>query len=68
MEAIILSMTPHERENPHIISGSRRKRIASGSGNSIQEVNKLLKQFAETKKLMKVFTKKGMFGKGLLPF
>lgn len=53
IEAIIYSMTPAERQNPLIIDGSRRKRIAAGSGTSIQEVNKLLKQFEETRKVMK---------------
>lgn len=53
IEAIIYSMTPAERQNPQIIDGSRRKRIAAGSGTSIQEVNKLLKQFEDTRKMMK---------------
>ena len=53
IEAIIRSMTPYERENPSVINGSRRKRIASGSGTNIQEVNKLLKQFEGTRKVMK---------------
>ena len=53
IEAIILSMTPKEREHPEIINGSRRKRIADGSGTSLQEVNKLLKQFEGTRKMMK---------------
>ena len=53
IEAIILSMTPKEREHPDIINGSRRKRIADGSGTSLQEVNKLLKQFEGTRKMMK---------------
>ncbi len=53
IEAIIKSMTPEERENPSIINGSRRKRIARGSGSSITEVNKLLKQFGDTRKMMK---------------
>lgn len=53
VEAIIMSMTPQERENPEIINGSRRKRIADGSGTSIQEVNRLLKQFEGTRKMMK---------------
>ena len=54
IEAIIQSMTPYERENPVILNGSRRKRIANGSGTSIQDVNRLLKQFNETRKLMKM--------------
>ena len=52
-EAIINSMTPWERQNPHAINGSRRKRIALGSGRSVQQVNQLLKQFAQMKKMMK---------------
>lgn len=52
-EAIIKSMTPRERRNPEIINGSRRKRIARGSGTSVQEVNKLLKQFEQTQKMLK---------------
>ena len=48
-----MSMTPAERERPEIINGSRRKRIADGSGTSLQEVNKLLKQFEGTRKAMK---------------
>jgi len=54
IEAIIYSMTPDERENPSIINGGRRKRIATGSGTNIQEVNRLLKQFTETRKMMKM--------------
>ena len=53
VEAIILSMTPYEREHPDVLNGSRRKRIADGSGTSLQEVNKLLKQFEGTRKVMK---------------
>lgn len=56
IEAIIYSMTPAERENPALINGSRRKRIAEGSGTSIQEVNRLLKQFDETRRMMKMVT------------
>ena len=52
-EAIINSMTPWERQNPHEINGSRRKRIALGSGRSVQQVNQMLKQFAQMKKMMK---------------
>jgi signal recognition particle subunit SRP54 len=54
IEAIIGSMTIEERENPHLINGSRRKRIAEGSGNGIQEVNKMIKQFEEMRKMMKM--------------
>ena len=53
IEAIIMSMTPEERDNPDIINGSRRKRIADGSGTNVVEVNKLLKQFDATRKMMK---------------
>lgn len=56
IEAIIYSMTPKERTNPEILNGSRRQRIAKGSGTSIQEVNKLIKQFDETRKMMKMMT------------
>jgi len=63
IEAIIQSMTPEERENPSVMNGSRRKRIALGSGNNIQEVNRLIKQFDETKKMMKMMKDgKGMAG------
>ena len=55
VQAIIQSMTRDERNNPEIINGSRRKRIAKGSGTSVQEVNRLLKQFEQTKKMMKKF-------------
>jgi len=53
IEAIILSMTPKERRNPDIINGSRRKRIAAGSGTSVEEVNQLLKNFASSRRGMK---------------
>jgi signal recognition particle subunit SRP54 len=59
IEAIIRSMTPEERVNPVVLNGSRRKRIAAGSGTSVQEVNKLLKQFDETRRMMKMMTKSG---------
>ncbi len=59
VEAIIFSMTPAEREEPALINGSRRKRIADGSGSTIQDVNRLIKQFDETRKLMKMMTKGG---------
>jgi len=62
VEAIINSMTRSERENPKILNGSRRKRIARGSGNSIQDVNKLLKQFGEMKKMMSRFAGKSSLG------
>ena len=56
IEAIIYSMTPYERKNPDVINGSRRQRIAKGSGTSLQEVNRLLKQFEATRKMMKMAT------------
>ncbi|MEX1192016.1 MAG: signal recognition particle protein [Brumimicrobium sp.] len=58
IEAMIQSMSPHERENPDIINGTRKKRIAMGSGQDLQEVNKLLKQFNDTKKMMKMMSNK----------
>jgi signal recognition particle subunit SRP54 len=64
IEAIIHSMTPDERENPKLLNGSRRKRIASGSGSDIQEVNRLIKQFGETSKMMKMMT--GGKGKNMM--
>ena len=51
--AIVLSMTPYERRHPELIKGSRRLRIAKGSGTSVQQVNQLVKQFGEMRKLMK---------------
>ncbi len=59
MEAIISSMTPKERERPDIIKGSRKKRIAAGSGTQVQDVNKLLKQFTQMQKMMKKMKGKG---------
>jgi len=74
-EAIIQSMTREERHNPAILNGSRKKRVAKGSGRTIQEVNRLLKQFEEMRKMMKGFTggmmgmgKKGKFKKSKIPF
>lgn len=66
-EAIIKSMTPQERSKPELLGGSRKKRIAAGSGTSVEDVNKLLKQFEQVKKLMKQFSdpsKLGKLGKG----
>ncbi|MCD7971235.1 MAG: signal recognition particle protein [Candidatus Azobacteroides sp.] len=70
VEAIIQSMTPLERSNPEILNGSRRQRLAKGSGTSIQEVNRLIKQFDQTRKMMRMVTQtkgagimKGMKGK-----
>jgi len=75
MEAIIQSMTPVERRDPSVLNGSRKRRIAAGSGRTIQEVNRLLKQFEEMRKMLKGLTgggmkkKKGLFGKmGGFPF
>jgi signal recognition particle subunit SRP54 len=62
VEAIIKSMTKEERENYKIINGSRRRRIALGSGTTIQDVNRLLKNFAQTKKMMENLTRKGLQG------
>jgi len=68
IEAIIYSMTPEERRNPRIIDGSRKRRIAKGSGTTTHEVNQLLKQFEEARKIMKVMANSrgrglgGMFG------
>ncbi len=71
IEAIIYSMTPAEREDPALINGTRRKRIAGGSGTSIQEVNRLLKQFSETRKMMKMVSQgkniQRMMGAGRRP-
>lgn len=62
VEAIIKSMTPKERRKPDILNASRKKRIAAGSGTSVQEVNRLLKQFEQSRQLMKQFTGKGKKG------
>ncbi|MGC7879762.1 signal recognition particle protein, partial [Desulforudis sp. 1190] len=62
-EAIINSMTPYERRNPDRIDGSRRRRVARGSGTSVQDVNKLLKQFEQTKKMLKQFSDWGKSAK-----
>ena len=64
IEAIVLSMTPKERRNPSIIKASRKERIAKGSGTSVQDVNKLLTQFEEMRKMMKAMST----GKMKLPF
>jgi len=71
VEAIIQSMTPEERQKPEILNGSRKKRIAAGSGRSIQEVNRMLKQFDEMKRMIKQFsgmTKRGKKGRINIPF
>lgn len=59
IEAMILSMTPGERENPAVIDGSRRRRIAQGSGTTVEDLNKLLKQFSDMRKMMKRVSKMG---------
>jgi signal recognition particle subunit SRP54 len=67
-EAIIMSMTPAERRNPKVFNGSRRRRIATGSGTAVQDVNRLLKQFQEMSRAMKRMNKlgqKGMMRHGL---
>ena len=70
--AIIDSMTPKERDNHMLINGARRRRIAKGSGTSVNDVNNLLKQYAEARKMMKAFTGslsgQGMLGKKLSKF
>jgi signal recognition particle subunit SRP54 len=63
VEAIIDSMTPTERQRPEILNGSRRKRIAGGSGTTVAEVNRLLKQFAEMHKMMRQLMKAGKGGR-----
>jgi signal recognition particle subunit SRP54 len=63
LEAIINSMTAKERQRPDIIKGSRKKRIAAGSGTQIQDVNRLLKQFTQMQKMMKKMTSKGGLAK-----
>ena len=70
IEAIINSMTPQERKKHAIINGSRRKRIARGSGTSVQDVNKLLKNYTQVMKMMKKINKGGMrgLGRGMMPF
>ena len=62
MEAIILSMTPQERENPQILGASRKKRIAAGCGQEVVDVNRLLKQFEQMQQMIKQMSKGGMFG------
>ncbi len=70
IEAVINSMTLEERQHPHLIDGSRRRRIARGSGSSIQDVNSLLKQFFTMQKMIKNLTKGKIKGipKGMFPF
>jgi signal recognition particle subunit SRP54 len=70
IEAIINSMTPQERRRHSIINGSRRKRIAKGSGTKVQDVNQLLKNYTQVMKMMKKLNKGGMrgLGRGMMPF
>jgi len=65
MEAIVLSMTQKERRDPKVLNASRRKRIAAGSGTSVQEVNRLIKQFEDTKQMMKTMQKQQEKGRGM---
>ena len=67
IEAIIQSMTPQEKTNPKILNGSRRKRIAMGSGTRVQDVNRLIKQFEEAQKMMKKMGSMRKGKKGMLP-
>jgi signal recognition particle subunit SRP54 len=62
IEAIICSMTPQERRDQSVINGSRRKRIAAGSGTSVEEVNRLLKQFVEMRRVMQMIGQGGLGG------
>ena len=68
MEAMIHSMTPAERRDPDLLNPSRKHRIAKGAGVDISEVNRMIKQFNEAKKMMKTFAKPGKKGKFKLPF
>ncbi|HBX66737.1 MAG TPA: signal recognition particle protein [Balneolaceae bacterium] len=65
IEAIILSMTPEERQEPELLNGSRRRRIAKGSGTTVREINQLMKQFDQMKKMMKTMSKMGKAGRAL---
>lgn len=67
IEAIINSMTPHERSTPKVLNGSRRKRIARGSGTTLQDVNRLLKQFQEMQTMISRLNRSGFNPKGMLP-
>jgi signal recognition particle subunit SRP54 len=65
MEAIVLSMTKKERRDPRILNASRRKRIAAGSGTTVQEVNRLIKTFEDTKGMMRTMQKQQSKGRGM---
>ena len=70
-QAIIFSMTPKERTTPEVLNASRKKRVASGSGSQVQDINILLKQFKQMNKMMKQMKKsgfKGLLGQGLSQF
>jgi signal recognition particle subunit SRP54 len=64
VEAIIRSMTPQERQNPNILNAGRKKRIAAGSGTTVQQVNQLLKQFDQARQMMRQVTSMAKKGKG----
>jgi len=73
IEAIISSMTPEERKDPNLLNGSRRRRIAKGSGTTVREINELMKQFEQMKKMMKTMGKMSKMGRAMeglknLPF
>ena len=68
VEAMIQSMTPEERARPHVIDGSRRRRIARGSGTTVQEVNRLLKEFDSVQKMVKLAGKAGRGRRLAAPF
>lgn len=68
MEAIISSMTPHERRNPRVMNASRKRRVAAGSGTEVQMVNRLLRQFRDMQKMMKQMTKRGKGRRGMPMF
>ncbi|WP_018128054.1 signal recognition particle protein [Balneola vulgaris] len=65
IEAIIYSMTPEERQDPSVLNGSRRRRIAAGSGTTVREINDLIKQFEQMKKMMKTMSKMGKMGRAI---
>ena len=66
VQAIISSMTPHERRDPSVLNGGRKKRVARGSGTSVQEINSLLKQFMPARKMMKTLGRAAVGGRGRL--
>ncbi len=68
IEAIINSMTPEERRDPSLLNGSRRRRIAKGSGTTVREINQLIKQFEQMKKMMKTMQKSGKISQAMQGF